>query len=78
MRIWRVLGPTKRLTGQPYTLPEGALEWVQALAHLRQAMHDAKIIAFQEQIARACERTVRALGDGIRDASPPEPRSRAP
>ncbi|GGZ40028.1 hypothetical protein [Streptomyces bluensis] len=78
VQIWRVPGPSKRMSGQPYTLPEAALERMQALAHLRRAMNDSKIVAFREQIARACERTARALRDGGPDAPPPDPLSRAP
>ncbi|MGW1272054.1 hypothetical protein [Streptomyces sp. NPDC002491] len=53
--------PAQRLSGQAYTLPEDAVEWVEALAALRQDVNNPKIFLFREQIARACERTVLAL-----------------
>ncbi len=41
------------------------MEWVQALAALRADMCNPKIAPFLEYIARACEKTARALCDGI-------------
>ncbi|MEU8473201.1 hypothetical protein AB0F30_35945 [Streptomyces sp. NPDC029006] len=54
--------PARRLSGQPYTLPEDAVEWVQALAALRrEAVTNPRVAPFREQLASACERTARAL-----------------
>ncbi|MFE2943428.1 hypothetical protein ACFXKG_30895 [Streptomyces sp. NPDC059255] len=54
--------PARRLSGQPYTLPEDVLEWAQMLRHLRRAVDDGKIpTAFREKLAQACELTARAL-----------------
>lgn len=63
--------PATRLSGAPYTLPEDAVEWVQALAHLRRAAPDDPALApFLQQLARACERTARVLleADAARQA----------
>ena len=48
--------PAQRLSGQPYTLPEDAVEWVEALAALRREVTHPQIYPFREQVARACER----------------------
>lgn len=57
----RVLS-ARRLSGEPYTLPEEAVEWVEALAALRrEALTNPRVAPFREQIARACERTAKAL-----------------
>ncbi|MFF4787813.1 hypothetical protein ACFY3E_41675 [Streptomyces griseorubiginosus] len=61
----------ERLNGQPYTLPEDAVEWVEALATLRRSAHDPKIYPFREHLARACEKAAQAL----RDQEPPSPES---
>ncbi|MGW1987906.1 hypothetical protein ACWCPJ_36570 [Streptomyces collinus] len=54
--------PARRLSGQPYALPEDALEWVQALAALRrEAVGNPQVAPFREQLAAACERSSRAL-----------------
>jgi hypothetical protein len=53
----------ERLNGQPYTLPEDAVEWVEALAALRRSARDPKIYPFREHLARACEKAARALRD---------------
>ncbi|MFG2441093.1 hypothetical protein [Streptomyces sp. NPDC048508] len=54
--------PAQRLSGQPYTLPEDAVEWIEALAALRQeAVTNPKVVPFREHIARACERTLKVL-----------------
>ncbi|MEU6444809.1 hypothetical protein [Streptomyces sp. NPDC047046] len=57
----------ERLNGQPYTLPEDAVEWVEALAALRRSAGDSKIYPFREHLARACEKAAQAL----RDQEPP-------
>ncbi|CAM5630052.1 hypothetical protein SCYAM73S_05935 [Streptomyces cyaneofuscatus] len=51
----------QRLNGEKYTLPEDAVEWIEALAALRREVNDPKINMFREHIALACERTARAL-----------------
>ncbi|WP_331733219.1 hypothetical protein OHU34_43860 (plasmid) [Streptomyces sp. NBC_00080] len=55
------LRPAQRLSGEAYTLPEDAVEWLEALAALRADMTNPWIYPFREQIARACERTAAAL-----------------
>ncbi|MEV6404027.1 hypothetical protein AB0M58_13920 [Streptomyces bobili] len=55
--------PGVRLSGAPYTLPEDAVEWVQALMYLRRHTNSPKIHFFREHIARACETTARVLRD---------------
>ncbi|MFD8001768.1 hypothetical protein [Streptomyces mirabilis] len=64
--------PAKWLSRQPCTLPEDAVEWVQALAYLRRAAGDPQIAPFPEQLARACERTARALRSDGPDAPLPD------
>ncbi|MFC9431658.1 hypothetical protein [Streptomyces sp. NPDC056987] len=60
--------PARRLSGQPYTLPEDVLEWAQMLKHFRGAVAEGRIPAvFREQLAQACEATAKAL----REAVPP-------
>ncbi|MEU0032079.1 hypothetical protein [Streptomyces sp. NPDC006335] len=51
----------QRLNGEPYTLPEDAVEWIEALAALRKAATSPKIYPFREHVARACERAAQAL-----------------
>ena len=51
----------QRLNGQPYTLPEDAVEWIEALAALRKAATSPKIYPFRHHIALACERAAQAL-----------------
>ncbi|GAA3754031.1 hypothetical protein GCM10023082_56930 [Streptomyces tremellae] len=54
--------PATRLSGEPYTLPEDAIEWAQALAHLRQAAEQGSLPDLaSEPLARACEAAARAL-----------------
>lgn len=54
--------PAQRLSGQPYTLPEDAVEWIEALAVLRrEALTNPWIRPFRDHVARACERTAAAL-----------------
>ncbi|MFK0174013.1 hypothetical protein ACIQU5_35075 [Streptomyces sp. NPDC090306] len=54
--------PAVRLSGAPHTLPEDAVEWVQALAYLRRtAPTHPGLSPFLQQLARACERTARVL-----------------
>jgi hypothetical protein len=60
--------PAQRLSGEPYTLPEDAVEWVEALAALRGDVTNPRIYPFREHVARACERTAQALR-----ASSPDP-----
>jgi hypothetical protein len=58
--------PAVRLSGEPYTLPTDAVEWVEALAALRTRAGSTRIYPFREQLARACDRAARAL----REAEP--------
>jgi hypothetical protein len=68
--------PAQRLSGEPYTLPEDAVEWIEALAALRRDVDNPKIHPFREHVARACMRTAEAL---LADASGPEgPSAREP
>ncbi|WP_432021389.1 hypothetical protein [Streptomyces sp. 1222.5] len=53
--------PTRRLSGEPYTLPSDALEWIEALAVLRPEVNNPKVFPFREHIARACQKTLDAL-----------------
>ncbi|MER6280645.1 hypothetical protein ABT202_30840 [Streptomyces sp900105245] len=53
--------PARRLSGEPYTLPEDAIEWIEALAVLRREVTNPRVAPFREHIARACERTLQAL-----------------
>jgi hypothetical protein len=53
----------QRLNGEPYTLPEDAVEWIEALVALRREVTNPKIHAFRHHIALACEKTARALRD---------------
>lgn len=54
--------PAARLSGEPYTLPEDAVEWAQALAQLRRiAMAGGVPGVAREPLARACEAAARAL-----------------
>ncbi len=54
--------PAQRLSGQPYTLPEDAVEWIEALRALRlEAATNPRVSAFREHIARACDKTAAAL-----------------
>lgn len=66
----------QRLSGQPYTLPEDAIEWIEALAALRrEAMTNPRVAPFREHIANACERTLEVLrsdAPGTDGASPGE------
>ncbi|MGW6261938.1 hypothetical protein [Streptomyces sp. NPDC055085] len=68
--------PAQRLSGQPYTLPEDAIEWIEALAALRrEALTNPKVAPFREHIANACERTLEVLrsdAPGPDGASPGE------
>ncbi|MFD7678460.1 hypothetical protein [Streptomyces sp. NPDC060187] len=69
--------PAQRLSGQPYTLPEDAVEWIEALAALRrEAVTNPKVAPFREHIANACEKTLQVLRSetpGPDGASPGEP-----
>ncbi|MGW6744829.1 hypothetical protein ACWGDX_29530 [Streptomyces sp. NPDC055025] len=57
--------PATRLNGEPYTLPADAIEWAQALAHLRAAAEAAHIPGVaRESLARACDLTAHALRAG--------------
>ncbi|WP_405953443.1 hypothetical protein [Streptomyces phaeochromogenes] len=64
--------PAHRLSGQPYTLPEDAVEWVEALAALRREVTHPQIYPFREQVARACERAALALRAGVPEPTQPE------
>ncbi|MGW6485678.1 hypothetical protein [Streptomyces sp. NPDC055056] len=76
-RVQQAPRSAQRLSGQPYTLPEDAVEWIEALAVLRrEAVTNPKVAPFREHIANACERTLEALRSdppGPGEASPGEP-----
>ncbi|MGW3308125.1 hypothetical protein ACWDG9_16245 [Streptomyces sp. NPDC001073] len=55
------LVPGVRLSGEPYTMPEDAIEWAQALMYLRRQAGAGKIYPFREEIARQCETTARVV-----------------
>ncbi|MEU1306459.1 MULTISPECIES: hypothetical protein [Streptomyces] len=59
--------PAVRLSGEPYTLPTDAVEWVEAIAALRGVVGSPNVYPFREQLARACERTARALREAEAD-----------
>ncbi|MEW1567413.1 hypothetical protein AB0454_31110 [Streptomyces sp. NPDC093509] len=67
----------QHLSGQPYTLPEDAIEWIEALAALRrEAVTNPKVAPFREHIANACEETLQVLRSerpGPDEALPGEP-----
>jgi hypothetical protein len=65
--------PAQRLSGEPYTQPEDAVEWVEALAALRREVTDPRIYPFREHVARACERTAQALRASAPEPGPSEP-----
>ncbi|MGW1534436.1 hypothetical protein [Streptomyces aureus] len=69
--------PALRLSGEPYTLPEDAVEWIEALAALRhEVLANPRVAPFREHIARACEKTLEVLRSEPPDpikASQPEP-----
>jgi hypothetical protein len=65
--------PAQRLSGQPYTLPEDAVEWVEALAALRRDVTHPRIYPLRDQVARACERAALALRAGAPEPRQPEP-----
>ncbi|MFI6434946.1 hypothetical protein [Streptomyces sp. NPDC050759] len=60
------------LNGQPYTLPEDAVEWIEALAALRRAAVDPRIYTFREHVALACEKAAQALRGGVPEPVMPE------
>ncbi|MEV5795939.1 hypothetical protein [Streptomyces sp. NPDC052192] len=66
--------PAQRLSGQPYMLPEDAIEWIEALAALRrEAVTNPTVAPFREHIANACEKTLEVLrsdAPGPGEASP--------
>jgi hypothetical protein len=54
--------PAARLSGEPYTLPEDAVEWAQALAQLRRTAEAGGLPEVaREPLARACEAAAVAL-----------------
>ncbi|MFF8329193.1 hypothetical protein [Rhodococcus qingshengii] len=57
--------PAVRMSGQPYTLPEGAVEWVEALKALRSVAGDGQIYPFREQLAMICDRTAQVLREAV-------------
>ncbi|MEV2236339.1 hypothetical protein AB0H69_48485 [Streptomyces phaeochromogenes] len=65
--------PALRLSGQPYTLPEDAVEWAEAHAALRRNVTHPQIYPFREQVAQACERAALALRAGVPELTQPEP-----
>ncbi|WP_328743898.1 hypothetical protein OHT57_01045 [Streptomyces sp. NBC_00285] len=66
----------QRLNGQPYTLPEDAVEWIEALAVLRRAVTDPKVYPFREHVALACEKAAQALRGDVPEPVMPEPGER--
>ncbi|QQM38210.1 hypothetical protein [Streptomyces liliifuscus] len=65
---------SQALSGQPYTLPEDAVEWVEALAALRREVTHPWIYPFREQVTRACGRAALALRAGAPEPRQPTPR----
>ncbi|WP_406154719.1 hypothetical protein OG806_01105 [Streptomyces sp. NBC_00882] len=63
----------QRLGGQPYTLLEDAVEWIEALAALRRAATDPKIYPFREHVALACKKAAQTLRRGITEPVMPQP-----
>jgi len=63
----------QRLGGQPYTLLEDAVEWIEALAALRRAATDPKIYPFREHVALACEKAAQTLRREITGPVMPQP-----
>ncbi|MGY4983771.1 hypothetical protein ACWCYL_42775 [Streptomyces sp. 900105755] len=57
--------PAVRMSGQPYTLPEGAVEWAEALKALRSVVGAGQIYPFREQLAKICERTAQELREAV-------------
>lgn len=57
--------PAVRMSGQPYTLPEGAVEWVEALKALRSVAGAGQIYPFRAQLAKICERTAQELREAV-------------
>ncbi|WRZ96451.1 hypothetical protein OHB54_46755 (plasmid) [Streptomyces sp. NBC_01007] len=54
--------PARRLSGQLYTLPEDAVEWIEALAALQhEVLTNPRVTPFREHIAKACEKTLEVL-----------------
>jgi hypothetical protein len=53
------------VSGQPYTLPEGAVEWVEALRALRSVAGAGQIYPFREQLAKVCDRTAQVLRETV-------------
>ena len=66
----------QRLNGQPYTLPEDAVEWIEALAALRRAATDPKFYPFREHVALAWERAAQTLRGRVTEPVMPEPGER--
>ncbi|MFJ5646359.1 hypothetical protein [Streptomyces sp. NPDC093223] len=54
-----------RMSGQPYTLPEGAVEWVEALKALRDVAGAGQIYPFRDQLAKVCDRTAQVLREAV-------------
>lgn len=61
--------PARRLSGEPYALPEDAVEWIEALRALRQEVARPRVAPFREYLARACESTAQVLRAGASDRS---------
>ncbi|MFF4402649.1 hypothetical protein [Streptomyces sp. NPDC001480] len=57
--------PAVRMSGQPYTLPEDAVEWVEALKALRSVAGTGRIYPFREQVAKICDRTAQLLREAV-------------
>lgn len=53
------------MSGQPYTLPEGAVEWVEVLKALRDVAGAGQICPFREQLARICDRAAQVLREAV-------------
>ncbi|MFD5634820.1 hypothetical protein ACFWJM_11865 [Streptomyces sp. NPDC127077] len=57
--------PAVRMSGQPYTLPEDAVEWVETLKALRDVAGVGQIYPFREQLARICDWTAQVLREAV-------------
>ncbi|MGW7427501.1 hypothetical protein ACWGJB_47440 [Streptomyces sp. NPDC054813] len=57
--------PAVRVTGQPYTLPGDAVEWVEVLKALRDVAGAGQIYPFREQLAKICDRTAQVLREAV-------------
>ncbi|MFI6254348.1 hypothetical protein [Streptomyces sp. NPDC051016] len=57
--------PAVRASGQLYTLPEDAVEWVETLKALRGVAGTGQIYPFRDQLAKICDRTAQVLREAV-------------